>query len=261
MNPVMQRQQRSIPCPATHPAASSRDASIHGSGRVDRARRHIYFPAFTAAFVLAAAGCAAGTGAPSPPDPEAEQRLEAATAPAHRAQVMFEWNMTDRDARFSGRGVLRVDTGYRARVDLFGPRGETLAAAIIENGSMRFAPQSAAALLPPPAMLWASLGVFRRPVDAPLTGTRVDDDGVLLEYTRDRTQWRFRFEDGRLRTAEWTDGSGRRTVELTSGADAGLPAQAMFRDWTEFRQLTLRVTEVQERAAFEPDVWILPGER
>lgn len=224
-------------------------------------RPGVYLFALLAAGILGAAGCAThgvGTGTP---DPVAEQRLEAVTTPVHPAQVTFDWHMTDRDARFSGRGVLRIDSGYRARVDLFGPRGETLAAAVVEDGIMRVAPEAAAAMLPPAPMLWASLGVFRRPEDAPLTGTRASGNGISLEYSRDGTAWRFRFEDERLRAAEWTDGSGRRTVELTGTAGLEFPGQAVFRDWTEFRELTLRVTDVEERAAFEPDVWILPGER
>jgi hypothetical protein len=229
--------------------------------RVDHAGRRLYSFALAATAILGAGACATGSSAMGAPDAQAEQRLEAATVPAVRAQVMFDWNMTDRDARFSGRGVLRMDSGYRARVDLFGPRGETLAAAVVVDGEMRVAPQAAAALLPPAPMLWASLGVFRRPVDASLTGTSVSDDGISLEYVRDRTQWHFRFVEDRLRSTEWTDGEGRRTVELTGDAGHGLPGQAVFRDWTEFRELTLRVTEVEERAAFEPDVWILPGER
>ena len=229
--------------------------------RVDRPAHRLYSFALAFIVVLSPAACATGSGETGTPDPQVEQRLESATAPAVRAQVMFDWNMTDRDARFSGRGVLRIDSGYRARVDLFGPRGETLAAAIVVDGGMRVAPQAAEAMLPPAALLWASLGVFRPPVDAPLTGTSVSDDGISLRYSRDRTQWQFGFENERLRSTEWTDGEGRRTVELTGSAGHGLPVQAVFRDWTEFRELTLRVTEVEERAAFEPDVWILPGER
>lgn len=230
--------------------------------QISTARRpDVYLATFAVTCMLSLAGCAPGVTQAGTPDPQAEQRLEAATTPSRTAQVMFDWNMTDRDARFSGRGVLRIESGYRARVDLFGPRGETLAAAIVEDGAMRVAPEAAEAMLPPAALLWASLGVFRRPSDAPLTGTRVTDDGISLEYSRDATQWRFRFEDDRLRSTEWTDGSGRRTVELTGAAGADFPGQAVFRDWTEFRELTLRVTEVEERAAFEPDVWILPGER
>ena len=229
--------------------------------RVDRRSGAIYFRLLASALMLGVAGCAASTGGMGAPDEQVETRLESATAPAHRAQVVFDWNMTDRDARFSGRGVLRLDSAQRARVDLFGPRGETLAAAIVENEVMRVVPQAAASMLPPPALLWASLGVFRPPVDAPLTGTAAGDGSLTLEYLRDRIQWRFRFEGDRLRAVEWTDGSGRRSVELTGAADLGFPDQAVFRDWTEFRELTLRVTEVEESAAFEPDVWILPGER
>ena len=226
-------------------------------------QRHpgVYLFVLAVTGILGFAGCATGAGGTGAPDAEAAQRLEAGTTPARPAQVMFDWNMTDRDARFSGRGVLRIDSGYRARVDLFGPRGETLAAAIVDDGIMRVAPQAAAPMLPPAPMLWASLGVFRRPADAPLTGTRADGSGISLEYSRDGTVWRFQFEDDRLRSTEWTDGSGRRTVELTGTAGLDFPGQAVFRDWTEFRELTLRVTEVEERAAFEPDVWILPGER
>lgn len=229
--------------------------------RVDRAVHCLYSSALATTVMLGTGACATGSGGMGAPDPQVEQRLETATAPAARVQVMFDWNMTDRDARFSGRGVLRIESGYRARVDLFGPRGETLAAAVVAEAAMRVAPEAAAEMLPPAALLWASLGVFRRPSDAPLAGTTVSDGGISLDYSRDRTQWRFRFEDERLRATEWTDGEGRRTVELTGNAGHGLPAQAVFRDWTEFRELTLRVTEVEERAAFEPDVWILPGER
>ncbi|HEX2166506.1 MAG TPA: hypothetical protein VHG09_04645, partial [Longimicrobiales bacterium] len=228
--------------------------------RVDPVRSRVYSSALalTAALV---AGCAAtGNGAVGTPDSQEAQRLQAATAPVRAAQVTFDWNMTDRDARFSGRGVLRIDSGYRARVDLFGPRGETLAAAVVVDGSMRVVPGAAEQMLPPAAMLWASLGVFRAPADAPLTGTTADDGGTSLEYSRDGIRWQFRFDGDRLVGTEWTDGSGRRTVELTGNADPAFPGQAVFRDWTEFRELTLRVTDVEERAAFEPDVWILPGE-
>lgn len=227
--------------------------------RVDPDSARLYVAVFLLAF--AATGCATSGSRGGVPDAAAETRLEAATAPAQRAQVFFDWNMTDRDARFSGRGVLRLDEGYRARVDLFGPRGETLAAAIVDGEEMRVVPDAAAELLPPAAFMWAALGVFRRPPHIPLSGTDASGTEVTLVYARDEMRWSFSFDADRLRSTEWTDGSGRRTVELTGATDLGLPQQAVFRDWTAFRELTLRVTDVEEKAAFEPDVWILPGER
>jgi hypothetical protein len=81
--------------------------------------------------VAACAPSATATGGGA--DPAVATRLDAATAPTRRLHVVFEWNMTDREFRIGGRGVLRVDSAARARVDLFGPRGETLAAAIVES--------------------------------------------------------------------------------------------------------------------------------
>lgn len=230
--------------------------------RVDHDRTRLYTLLSCLAIAASMPGCAGATGALGAPDPLVEERLAAAATPSQRVQIFFDWNMTDRDARFSGRGVLRLEPAHRVRVDLFGPRGETLAAAIADGDDMRVAPEGAAALLPPAALLWSSLGVFRPPVDAPLTGTSVTGDETRLEYARAPVTWRFRFAGDRLVAAEWTDGNGRRTVELTGSAQLGFPQQAVFRDWTEFRELTIRVTEIEQRTTpFEPDVWILPGER
>jgi hypothetical protein len=212
-----------------------------------------------AVMVGGAAGCATVPG-DGPADPAAEARAVAATAPQQPMQVFFDWNMSDRDARFNGRGVLRVDRGYRARVDLFGPRGETLTAGVIEGEQMRVVPAGSEALLPPPAMLWSALGVFRAPADAVLAGTTTIEDGFVLGYARGDTRWTFRFEDDALRSAEWVEGRARRTVVLSCTAPHGVPQQAVFRDWTEFRELTLRVTDVEQRTGFDRDVWILPGQ-
>jgi hypothetical protein len=208
----------------------------------------------------ALAACAAATAGGGPPDPPAAEAAVEATRPTQRLHVIFAWDLRDRDASFNGQGVLRLDQGYRARVDLFGPRGETLAAAIIEGETMRVAPAGSEALLPPPALLWSTLGVFRQPVDAPLTATTRTDGRLVLDYTRDGARWRFRFENDVLRGTEWTARGGRRTVELSGASGYGLPAQAAFRDWTEFRELTLRVNNVEQSPPFGADVWILPGQ-
>jgi hypothetical protein len=212
-----------------------------------------------AATAAGAAGCAAVANG-GPADPAAEARAVAATEPQQPMQVFFDWNMTDRDARFNGRGVLRVDRGYRARVDLFGPRGETLTAGVVDGDQMRIVPAGSEALLPPPAMLWSALGVFRAPADAVLASTTGGDGALVLGYARGDARWTFRFEDDALRSAEWIEGRARRTVILAGTASLGVPQQAVFRDWTEFRELTLRVTDVEQRTGFDRDVWILPGQ-
>jgi hypothetical protein len=228
--------------------------------RVAGSRHRLYLGALCAVLTLGACAGAAANGT-GPADPAAAARVEAATRPTRQLQVVFDWSLSDREVqRLNGRGVLRLDRDRRGRVDLFDVRGITLAAAILEGEEMRVVPAGADALLPPPTLLWAALGVFRSPDDAPLTGTVMADGRLTLHYARDATRWRFTFENDVLRSTEWTATGGRRTVELTGSAQHGLPGQAVFRDWTEFRELTLRVTEVEERSGFEPDVWILPGQ-
>jgi hypothetical protein len=236
------------------------DRNMH-TRRVARRRHSPRRLALLAAAALAATACAGATTTAGAPDATVAARLEEATRPERRIQVTFDWSLNDRDANFSGRGVLRLDGAQRARVDLFGPRGETYAAAILQGNELRAVPPAAASMLPPPPLLWASLGVFRQPGEPLLSGTSVNDGVTLLEYASQRLTWRFRFENDRLRSTEWTDGAGRRTVELTGSAEHGLPRQGVFRDWTQFRELTLSLTDVEDITTFEDDVWILPGER
>src|SRR5690606_9098985 len=109
--------------------------------RVDRSTRAGYHPSFRtprrilAALPLIAAACAART-APltTPPDPALAREAAEATAPQRTLQILFDWNVRERDARFNGRGVARVQPPYHARLDLFGPRGEGyLTAALVEE--------------------------------------------------------------------------------------------------------------------------------
>jgi hypothetical protein len=192
-------------------------------------------------------------------DADAEARVAQATTPTRRLHVLFDWSIDDPAVKMSGKGALRLDRAARGRVDLFGPRGETLMAAIVENDQMRMVPAFAANMLPPASLMWSVLGVFRRPTELPLTRTAVDNGALVLDYSRDGTLWRFRFVDNVMRNTEWTSGTGRRTVELSGSAGLGVPRSVHYRDWTEFRELKLEVTNVEEIQSFEPDVWILPG--
>jgi hypothetical protein len=245
-------------------ATSIRDAEFRIPLHVHRGRPRWPLMGVMPTLVLGASvsACVPAGATGGAADPVLEARLDAVTEPTRRLHVVFEWNMTDREFRLSGRGVLRLDSAARVRVDLFGPRGETLAAAIVEaEDRMRVVPAAAERLLPPAALLWSALGVFRPPVDAPLVATSVNDGTTQLEYARDATRWRFRFENDTLRHVEWTATGGRRTVVLTGSSSFGLPEAGTFRDWTEFRELTLRAAQVEQTTGFDPDVWILPGER
>lgn len=172
---------------------------------------------------------------------------------------MFAWTFSEQSARFNGRGSTRVEPPYRARLDLFGPRGETYLAAATVGDELRLPPNMPANLIPPVALLWSAMGVLRVPEGATLELTHQSGDTLTVGYARAEERWRFRAVQGRLQYVEWNGpGAGRRTVELRGAAAHGLPQVAVYRDWAAFRELTLTLEQVNEVQAFPPDTWY-PG--
>jgi hypothetical protein len=212
---------------------------------------------------LLLAGCAA-TGrtlpeAQSPPDPRIAQAVIDSTAIRQALHLVFSWNFTEENARFSGRGSTRVQRPYHARLDLFGPRGETYLAAAAVGDELRLPPTLPPAMktvVPPVALLWSALGVVRAPAGATLDLTAQSGDTTVIGYVRENERWRFRVVRGRLQYAEWNGpGAGKRTVELRGSAANSLPGVAVYRDWQAFRELTLTLEQVNEAAEFPPETW------
>jgi hypothetical protein len=233
-------------------------------GRVDAPPRAGYVPAPRAGLLalaaLALAGCAARNGFPDAPvSYEIARAAVEATAPAAAVRAVFDWRLQERDARFSGRGVARIEPPYHGRVDLFGPRGEGVLSAALVGGELRLPPGGSTSVVPPSPLLWSALGVIRPPDDAELTGTWQDGARTRLEYTRGGERWTFTLHDGRLHQAEWrAPGGARQTVELRGDAPRGLPREATFRDWAAFVELVLTLDQVTDADAFPPETWT-PG--
>jgi hypothetical protein len=142
-------------------------------------------------------------------------------------------------------------------VDLFGPRGEAVLVAALVDDELRLPAGVGDPPLPPPALFWTVLGVFKAPQGATLVGTVASPDRVL-EYRLDRDVWTFRFEGDRPAKAEWTGQSeGRRTVEVSGDASHGLPTSVVYRDWPAFRELRLNVKRVLEVNGFPNEIWSL----
>ena len=76
---------------------------------------------------------------PAPPVDAARValRLEFATRVVRPARILFSWSLSDRDARFQGRGVARVEPPFKARLDLFYGNGETIARAALVDDDLR----------------------------------------------------------------------------------------------------------------------------
>jgi hypothetical protein len=189
---------------------------------------------------------------------DSEREAVQATTPNKPLRIVFDWEAREREARFTGRGAARVEAPELARLDLFGPRGESYLSAAVVNGEVRMPPSGTSAMIPPPALLWGALGVFQPPAGAELTASIRDGKRTRLEYRAGRDRWTFEFNDERLRRVEWNgpDG-GRNTVELKGEGPARLPREAVYRDWKAFTELKLKLGEVEEVDSFPPDTWQL----
>jgi hypothetical protein len=200
-------------------------------------------------------------GPPAPPgtaDPATADAAVAATSPDRTVRVIFGWQAVEADARFTGRGVARIQPPYHARLDLFGPRGDTYLSAALVDDLIRLPPGVQAVQLPPPALMWAVLGVVRPPAHAALVGTREARGRTELFYHADGGQLLFVLEGARLRNARWDIPGRTLTVELRGEGPAGLPAQATYRDVAAYTELMLNLETVDEVEPFPPDIWT-PG--
>jgi hypothetical protein len=217
--------------------------------------------------LVAASGCAAtqlaepaGEAAPDPAGLARE--VAAATLPTSPLQVNFAWTLDEGGSRVDGRGVVRVEAPERARLDLFGPRGETYLMAALVGEEYRLPPgASAAVALPSPALLWSAVGVLEPPSGAELSSATTTDTGADLRYRTPSgeifayTFTRDASDDYRLATLERAGGQGViESVRLERGPDGAL-SRTRYRNWSEYRDLTLDVQEIRENSSFPPDIW------
>lgn len=199
-------------------------------------------------------GCA-GRGVPATVDPAAADRAVRETAPDRPLRVVFEWRILDGEARFAGDGVARIEDPYRARLDLFGPKGEGYLSAALVGTELRL-PGEPDRALPPPAMIWSVLGVVNPPEDAELRGTRQNGDELELHYAVDGSRLLYVLRGPRLRLVEWRGGGRHMVVELEAAAD-GMPVAAAYRDWSRGTELHIGVGTVEEVESYPPDIWTL----
>jgi hypothetical protein len=200
----------------------------------------------------------AGGGAPPTPrtvDPSVEAGVLEAGGIDQPLEIAFDWTLQEQESRFSGQGLARISPPFRARVDLFGPRGEAVLSAALVDDELRLPGGAHDVPLPPPALFWTVLGVFRAPEGATLSGAEGGPNPVL-SYRRGEDVWTFQFEGDRPAKSEWTGrAEGRRTVEISGDASHGLPIQVTYRDWPAFRELRLTVKRVLEVNEFPPEIW------
>ena len=183
-------------------------------------------------------------------------RTELATRLESPRRIDFEWRVQESGIRLSGSGVARVEPPYRARLDLFLGNGERAAAAALVDGDLRLPQGVASQVIPPPHLLWGTLGVFRPGLNVTLLGGESIDGQLRLRYRLDTMEevHYYLVDRDLVRVDLLRDGAVVEDVRLTRDGTS-VPVEAVYRDLTAFRQLTITRTGVDNVEPYPPDIW------
>jgi hypothetical protein len=166
--------------------------------------------------------------------------------PGHR-RIVFRWEYVESSSLTRGDGAVRIAPPDSARLDLFlGAFGSGTAILI---GDTLYAPLPDAArnLVPPPTMLWASLGRLAVPA-ARDTIVRASGDTIRADIGRDPV-WRATFNTGRLVRLERI-AAGRVAEHVERGVNV-----VRYISHVAPRRLTLTITRDEPSTPFDSGIW------
>lgn len=176
-------------------------------------------------------------------------RVPSAGIPVGHHHVVFRWKYEDPDMQARGEGVARVASPDSARLDFFVDPGIGAGYALL-IGDQLDAPGIALVrrYLPPPPLLWATLGRLQVPPAAD-TVARVDGDTIRADIGR-APIWRATFAGDRLvRLERIDDGRVVERVVRSSGDDV------RYDHLGARRSLALTVSRRSEVQPFDATIW------
>jgi len=208
--------------------------------------RRFFCWSLLAAGVVGAGGCAprltALTGALAP------KVLPQTQLPLGHTKILFDWQLDDRELSGRGEGVARVAGPDSARLDLFLAGGFGSGAAVLIADSLQVTGGSLARrFIPPPPLLWATLGRVAIPAVHD-TVARVDGELLRVDIGMPAS-WRLTFRRDSLvrlervrggRVIEWVERNG---------------SMVRYRSEEARRELSLTVKSVQEVPPFDASIW------
>jgi hypothetical protein len=204
-----------------------------------------------AAVLLAIAGCAPPRVTALPGEAAPVARLPKGTLEAGNRKIVFQWELHDGDITARGDGVARVASPDSVRLDFFLGGGFGGGAAVLIGDSLRVpGPEMVRKLIPPRALLWASLGRFDVPV-AHDTLVRVDGDVIRADIGAP-VQWRATFRGDTLTRLERVEGGRLQEWVERTGAQ-----RVQYHNEAARRSLSLVIQGSDAVAPFDPSIWIL----
>jgi hypothetical protein len=201
--------------------------------------------------LLALASCAPPRVHALPGELAPVERLPDGTLEAGHRKIVFQWELHDGDITARGDGVARVASPDSVRLDFFLGGGFGGGAAVLIGDSLRVpGPDMFRNLVPPRALLWASLGRFDVPA-AHDTLVRVDG-GVLRADIGAPVQWRATFRGDTLTRLERVDGGRLQEWVERNGAQ-----RVQYHNEAARRSLSLIIQGSNAVPPFDPSIWIL----
>lgn len=177
-------------------------------------------------------------------------RLPVAALPAGRERVTFRWEYADGDINLRGEGVARVAPPDSARLDFFLDNGLGGGYAILIGDSLAVPGESRQVrrILPPPPLLWATLGRLALPAAADTT-VRVEGR-TLRADVGSNPRWRVTFDSVRL--AEISRISEGKEAERVTRTDS---THVTYQVLGYPRRLSMTITNRAPSGAFDAAIW------
>lgn len=175
---------------------------------------------------------------------------DARLAPGHRT-IVFHWELEEQEMAARGDGAARIAAPDSARLDFFMAGGMGHGAAVLVGDSLRVPADDAVRdLIPPPPLLWATLGRLDVP---PLPDTAVRVDGAVVRADiGNPIAWRVTFHGDTLtRLDHVAKGHIVEWVERTPGGDVRYQREGAR------RSLHLSITRVEPAPPFDASIWHL----
>lgn len=193
---------------------------------------------------------------------EVAQRLRTSTIPDRPRHIVFEWRYRGREGRYAGDGGVRFNPPDSVRLDLLGPGWSGVQSAVLLGDDVYYLGEQRITL-PPPTFMWTMMGAFRPPAGVePEAGRRGERLELAYPLGGERVVTFVFDELDRLVEARLVDdGSVIEEIRLEPGGsgEAGpafaVPRQARYRDLRNFHEVSIEVSEVREREAFDSAIF------